>query len=229
MQRFLVRLGVTVVEPFAEFVRRNGLQLALMIFAFVFLFKLGEAFLGRMSIQFYREVGFSNEQIADYSKLVGWVATCVFTLVGSFLNVRFGLVRGLLIGGVAMAGSNLMFAWIALAGPSESLFLAAILVDNFTTAFSSVAFVAFLSWLTGRAFSAAQYALLSSLGNLGRTTLSSFSGELVDMLGGNWVMFFALTSLMVVPSLLLLVLISRTFRARLASSPPASTNRSGAD
>lgn len=223
-QRLLVRLSVTVVEPFAEFVRRNGLQLALMILAFVFLFKLGEAFLGRMSIQFYREVGFSNEQIAQYSKLVGWGATCVFTLLGSLVSVRFGLVRGLLIGGIAMAASNLMFALIALVGPSEPLFLAAILVDNFTTAFSSVAFVAFLSWLTGRAFSAAQYALLASLGNLGRTTLSSFSGELVDALNGNWVVFLLLTSLMVIPSLVLLLVISRAFKAR-----PASTSQSGAD
>lgn len=223
-QRLLVRLSVTVVEPFAEFVRRNGLQLALMILAFVFLFKLGEAFLGRMSIQFYREVGFSNEQIAQYSKLVGWGATCVFTLLGSLVSVRFGLVRGLLIGGIAMAASNLMFALIALVGPSEPLFLAAILVDNFTTAFSSVAFVAFLSWLTGRAFSAAQYALLASLGNLGRTTLSSFSGELVDALNGNWVVFLLLTSLMVIPSLVLLLVISRAFKAR-----PAPTSQSGAD
>jgi PAT family beta-lactamase induction signal transducer AmpG len=221
--RFMVRLSVTVFEPFADFVRRNGLQLALMIFAFVFLFKLGEAFLGRMSIQFYREVGFSNDQIADYSKLVGWGATCVFTLLGSFINVRFGLVRGLFIGGVAMAASNLMFALIAMTGPSEPLFLAAILVDNFTTAFSSVAFVAFLSWLTGRAFSAAQYALLSSLGNLGRTTLSSFSGEMVDALNGNWVMFFVITSVMVIPGLILLLIISRVFKARL------TTSQNGAD
>lgn len=212
--RFVVRMSVTVVEPFAEFVRRNGLKLALMIFAFVFLFKLGEAFLGRMSIQFYREVGFSNEQIADYSKLVGWGATCVFTLLGSFLNVRFGLVRGLLMGGVAMAASNLMFALIAVAGPKESLFLAAILVDNLTTAFSSVAFVAFLSWLTGRAFSATQYALLSSLGNLGRTSLSSFSGVMVDGLKGDWVLFFIITALMVIPSLILLLIISRAFLHR---------------
>lgn len=201
----LVWLTVTVVEPFAEFFRRNGWQLALAILSFVFLFKLGEAFLGRMSIQFYREVGFSNEQIADYSKLVGWFATIVFTLLGSAINLRFGIIRGLMIGGITMAGSNLMFAWIALAGPKPELFIAAILVDNFTTAFSTVAFVSFLTFLTGKAFSATQYALLASLGNLGRTTLASFSGELVDALAGNWPLFFVITALMVIPSLLLLL------------------------
>jgi PAT family beta-lactamase induction signal transducer AmpG len=203
--RLVVWLTVTVVEPFAEFFRRNGWQLALAILSFVFLFKLGEAFLGRMSIQFYREVGFSNEQIADYSKLIGWFATIVFTLIGSAINLRFGIIRGLMIGGIAMAGSNLMFAWIALAGPKPELFIAAILVDNFTTAFSTVAFVSFLTFLTGKAFSATQYALLASLGNLGRTTMASFSGELVDALAGNWSVFFVITALMVVPSLLLLL------------------------
>ncbi|MGL6000928.1 MAG: AmpG family muropeptide MFS transporter [Plesiomonas sp.] len=211
--RIITWLAVTVIEPFAEFFRRNGTSIALSIISFVFLFKIGEAFLGRMSITFYKEIGFSNEQIAHYSKLIGWFAMVVFTLMGSALNVRFGIVRGLLIGGIAMAGSNLMFAWIATVGPNEHLFAATIIVDNFTSAFSSVAFVSFLSWLSGRAFSATQYALLSSLGNLGRTTLSSFSGEMVDRLHGNWSLFFICTSLMVIPGLLLLIYVGKRFSA----------------
>lgn len=207
--RALVWLTVTVVEPFAEFFRRNGVKLALAILLFVFLFKIGEAFLGRMSIVFYREIGYSNEQIAHYSKLVGWGLTIVFTLLGSTINIRYGIVRGLFIGGIAMAASNLMFAWIALAGPKESLFLAAIVVDNFCAAFSTVAFVSLLTWLTGRAFSGAQYALLASLGSLGRTTLASGSGFLVDALHGNWALFFVLTAVMVIPGLVLLVFIGK--------------------
>ena len=196
-------LSVTVVEPFLDFFKRNGVRVAITLLLFVFLFKIGEAFLGRMSIPFYKEVGFSNEQIGYYSKLIGWGATIVFTLVGSLFNVKFGIVRGLMIGGIAMAGSNLMFAWIAKTGPSETLFLATIIVDNFTTAFSTVAFVSFLTVLTGQAFSATQYALLASLGNFGRTTLASFSGELADYLN-DWSLFFILTAVMVIPSLLML-------------------------
>ncbi|OQQ02960.1 MFS transporter [Vibrio splendidus] len=195
--------SVTVLEPFYDFFKRNGVQVAITLLLFVFLFKIGEAFLGRMSITFYKEIGFSNEQIGHYSKLIGWGATIFFTLVGSVFNVKFGIVRGLMIGGVAMAASNLMFAWIAQTGPSETLFLATIIVDNFTTAFSTVAFVSFLTLLTGQAFSATQYALLASLGNFGRTTLASFSGELVDYLN-DWSTFFILTSLMVIPSLIML-------------------------
>lgn len=196
-------LSVTLIEPFLDFFRRNGAQVAVTLLLFVFLFKIGEAFLGRMSIVFYKEVGFSNEQIGDYSKLIGWGATMLFTFIGSMFNVRFGIVKGLMIGGIAMASSNLMFAWMASVGPNEHLFLATVLVDNFTTAFSTVAFVSFLTVLTGQAFSATQYALLASLGNFGRTTLASFSGELVDYLN-NWPLFFIITALMVIPSLIML-------------------------
>lgn len=206
--------SVTLIEPFADFFKRNGVKVALTLLLFVFLFKIGEAFLGRMSIPFYKEIGFSNEQIGHYSKLIGWGATILFTLVGSMFNVRFGIVRGLMIGGIAMSASNLMFAWIAKAGPSETLFLATIIVDNFTTAFSTVAFVSFLTVLTGQAFSATQYALLASLGNFGRTTLASFSGELADYLN-DWSLFFILTAVMVVPSLIMLYSLRHYFTALL--------------
>lgn len=196
-------LSVTVVEPFLDFFRRNGVRVAITLLLFVFLFKIGEAFLGRMSITFYKEVGFSNEQIGYYSKLLGWGTIIFFTLVGSAVNVRFGIIKGLMIGGIAMSASNLMFSWIASTGPNEHLFLATIIVDNFTSAFSTVAFVSFLTLMTGQAFSATQYALLASLGNAGRTTLASFSGELADYLN-NWALFFVLTAVMVIPSLIML-------------------------
>ncbi len=222
----LAWLSVTIVEPFLDFFRRNGVRVAVTLLLFVFLFKIGEAFLGRMSIPFYKEIGFSNEQIGLYSKLIGWWVTIVFTLVGSMVNVRFGIVRGLMIGGIAMASSNLMFAWIAKAGPVEELFLAAIVVDNFTTAFSTVAFVSFLTMLTGRAFSATQYALLASLGNLGRTTLASFSGVLADALD-DWSVFFICTAVMVVPSLVMLFSLRKYFAALLKKAAMQSEQQQG--
>ncbi|WP_165312134.1 AmpG family muropeptide MFS transporter [Vibrio ziniensis] len=208
--KILAWLSVTVLEPFIDFFRRNGTSVAITLLLFVFLFKIGEAFLGRMSIAFYKEIGFSNEQIGYYSKLIGWGITMLFTLLGSMVNVRFGIVRGLMIGGIAMSASNLMFSWIAQVGPNEHLFLATIIVDNFTTAFSTVAFVSFLTVMTGQAFSATQYALLASLGNFGRTTLASFSGELADYLN-NWSLFFVLTALMVIPSLIMLYTLRHYF------------------
>ncbi|WP_055732526.1 AmpG family muropeptide MFS transporter [Agarivorans gilvus] len=216
-------LTVTVAEPFLDFFRRNGVRVAVTLLLFVFLFKIGEAFLGRMSITFYREVGFSNDQIGYYSKLIGWGATVAFTLIGSAFNVRFGLVKGLILGGIAMSASNLMFAWIASTGPDEQLFLATIIVDNFTSAFATVAFVSFLTVLTGQAFSATQYALLASLGNLGRTTLASFSGSLADYLN-SWPLFFILTAVMVTPSLLMLVSLRAYFAKILKHNQDSKDN-----
>jgi MFS transporter, PAT family, beta-lactamase induction signal transducer AmpG len=212
--RMTAWLAVTVVEPIREFFVRTGPKLALSVLLFVFLFKIGEAFLGRMSIVFYKEIGFTDAQIGTYSKLLSWWVTIMFAMLGSVLNARFGLIRGLFLGGIAMAASNLMFSWIALVGPSELLYAAAIIVDGFTSAFSTVAFVAFISFLTSHTYTATQYALLASLGNLGRTVLAGGSGFAVDALGGNWALFFVITALMVIPSLILLLYVARLLRQR---------------
>ncbi|QJR80395.1 MFS transporter [Alteromonas pelagimontana] len=195
---------VTVAEPFREFFQRNGVRLALSVLLFIFLFKLGEAFLGRMSIVFYKEVGFSNSDIGSLSKLLNWWVTIVFSIIGGLVNIRYGIYRGLMIAGIAMASSNLMFAWMAQTGPDKMLFAATVIVDGFTAAWSSVAMVAFISLLCNRAFSATQYALMASLSVAGRNLLASGSGVIVDYLGGNWSAFFILTAVMVIPSLLFL-------------------------
>lgn len=207
-QRVLAWLAVTLVEPLKLFFQKNGVKTALALLAFIFLFKIGEAFLGRMSIVFYKEVGFSNSDIATFSKVGTAVLTIIFAFLGSVFNQKYGIVKGLFISGVAMAASNLLFAWIAISGPKLSLYALAIVVDGFTQAWSLVAMVAFISMLCDRAFSATHYALLASLGNLGRTVLSSYSGVVIDdWLGGDWALFFVLTALMVLPSLLCLFFI----------------------
>jgi PAT family beta-lactamase induction signal transducer AmpG len=89
-------------------------------------------------------------------------------------------------------------------GPSKSLFVATIIIDGFCASWSSVALVAFISLLCNKAFSASQYALMASLSVLGRTVLASSSGYIVDELDGNWSLFFILTALMVIPSLIFL-------------------------
>ena len=93
----------TVVGPLLSFFRRNGFAIALAILGFVFLFKIGEAFLGRMSIVFYKEMGFSKSDIALYSKGIGWITTVVFTLIGGLFAIRIGLVRAMFVSGILMA------------------------------------------------------------------------------------------------------------------------------
>ena len=193
------------VQPIGSFVLRYGARLALVLLLAIFLFKVGEAFLGRMSLVFYTEIGFSKSDIALYSKGYGAVSIAVFAVLGSLINARYGLLRGIIVGGAAMALTNLLFALLAWY-PSEGLFVVAVIADQFTTAVSTVAFVAFLSQLCDRNWTATQYAALASLGTLSRTLLAAGSGILVDGLGGDWPLFFVITTLMVLPSLLLIML-----------------------
>ena len=182
------------------------------IFGFVFLFKIGLAFLGRMSIVFYKEIGFSKGQIAIYSKTLGWITTVVFTLIGGIFAMRAGTIKTMFVAGILMASTNLIFALLAWVGKSELLFAVAVIVDDLTASFATVAFVAFISLLVDRTYTATQYALLASIGTAGRTTLASSSGALVDWLNGDWATFFIITALMVIPSLVCLWLIKNKLK-----------------
>ena len=190
------------LDPIRSFLKNYGLKLGSALLAAIVLFKLGEAFLGRMSIVFYNEY-FSKADIALYSKGLGTISYCVFALIGSVLSVRYGLLRGLLIGGVLMSSTNLLFALLA-HYPTDALFGFAVVADQFTTAISTVVFVAFISQLCDKQHTATHYAALASVGNFSRISLAGFSGVMVDGLGGNWSVFFVITALMVLPSLCLL-------------------------
>lgn len=216
--RAMAWLVATVVGPLMSFFRRNGFAIALAILGFVFLFKIGEAFLGRMSIIFYKEIGFTKSDIALYSKGIGWITTVVFTLLGGLLAIHIGLIRAMFAAGILMAMTNLMFSWLAWVGPSEMLFASAVLLDDLAAAFATVTFVAFISMLVDRTYTATQYALLASIGTAGRTLFASSSGALVDWLDGDWGIFFMITALMVIPSLICLLLLRRRLAAMLSGA-----------
>ena len=190
----------TISGPISSFFKKNGFQIAIGILGFVFLFKVGEAFLGRMSIIFYKEIGFSKSDIAIYSKTLGWITTVIFTLLGGLFVIRSGVLKAMFLAGIIMASTNLLFSLLAWSDKSELLFAIAVIFDDIAAAFATVAFVAFISLLVDRAYTATQYALLASIGTAGRTTLASSSGALVDWLNGDWGTFFILTALMVLPS-----------------------------
>ena len=207
----------TYWQPLRAFGVNFGLKTAILLICMILLFKSGEAFLGRMSLLFYREIGFSTADIALYSKGLGTLSYCIFAALGCMISVRYGLLKGLLIGGIAMASTNLLFVWLYFA-PSPQLFGFAVVADQFTTAVSTVAFVAFISQLCDRAYTATHYAVLASLGNLSRTSLAAFSGYMVNFLGGNWAYFFVLTALMAVPSLLLLIILAPRLKQQLGNA-----------
>ena len=200
-------LAGTVIGPVRSFFKKNGFNIAIAILGFVFLFKIGEAFLGRMSVIFYKEIGFTKPDIALYSKGLGWVTTVVFTLLGGLFAIRSGIIKAMFVSGILMASTNLLFSLLAWSGKSELLFAIAVIFDDMAAAFATVAFVAFISMLVDRTYTATQYALLASIGTAGRTTLAASSGALVDWLNGDWGIFFIITAIMVIPSLIFLYMI----------------------
>ena len=199
----------TIASPLLSFFKKNTLSVALAILGFIFLFKIGEAFLGRMSLIFYKEIGFSKTDIAFYSKGIGWLTTVTFTLLGGLFAVRMGLIKAMFVSGVLMASTNILFSILAWVGSSEILFAFTVLIDDLAAAFATVAFVGFISALVDRTYTATQYALLASIGTAGRTLFASSSGTMVDWLNGNWIIFFIITALMVIPSLICLFLIRK--------------------
>ncbi len=233
----------SVMSPLVSFFKKNGITISLLIIGFIFLFKIGEAFLGRMSVVFYDDIGFSKSDIAIYSKGLGWITTVFFTFIGGWFVVRSGIVRALFLSGLFMALTNIMFsnmAWNDFFGitiffstlrdifieleifnrlffifnflsSDKGLFAISVLLDDIAAAFATVAFVTFISLLVDRTYTATQYALLASIGTFGRTTLASTSGQMIDGLGGDWGIFFIITALMVIPSLILLWLIRNKF------------------
>ena len=207
LTRTIAWLTGTVVGPIISFFNKNGFKIALAILAFIFLFKIGEAFLGRMSVIFYKEIGFTKSDIALYSKGLGWVTTVIFTLLGGLFAIRSGVIKAMFVSGVLMASTNLLFSLLAWSGKSELLFAVAVIFDDMAAAFATVAFVAFISMLVDRTYTATQYALLASIGTAGRTTLAASSGALVDWLNGDWGIFFIITAIMVIPSLIFLYMI----------------------
>ncbi len=207
MTKIVAWLTGTIIGPVISFFNKNGFNIAISILSFVFLFKIGEAFLGRMSVIFYKEIGFTKSDIALYSKGLGWITTVIFTLIGGLFAIRSGVIKAMFVSGILMASTNLLFSLIAWYGKSEILFAIAVIFDDMAAAFATVAFVAFISMLVDRTYTATQYALLSSIGTAGRTTLAASSGALVDWLNGDWGIFFILTAVMVIPSLIFLYII----------------------
>lgn len=202
-----VDLRLAVIEPFAEFLTRNGLKGTLVILAFVLLYKYGDAVAGAMANPFYHQIGFSGVEIAGVTKALGVAATLVGVFTGGALVAKSGVLTALLVGGVLQALTNLIFAWLATVGADISVLAIAVGADSFTGGLGSAAFVAYLSGLCNVAFTGTQFALLTSLMALGRTVLAASSGFIAEQAG--WAGFFVATTGLAVPGLLLLLWVSR--------------------
>lgn len=201
--------ATAVAGPFIDFMTRPIWPLILI---FIFGYKLGEAMAGVMAMPLYVSLGFSLDEIAAVSKLVGFFATVIGALIGGVVTTRLGVMRALLLCGVLQSAGNLFYVLQAIGGHRLDYLALCVSAENLTGAMAGAALIAYLSGLCSPAFTATQYALLSSLAAVGRTLIASSGGVLADKLG--WVPFFLLTTVATLPALLLLVWISRHGAAR---------------
>ena len=213
--RLMAWLYVSVAGPFLQFVTRKGW---VGILLFVMLFKLGDSLAGVLATSFYLNIGFTKAEIAEVSKLYGFFATLIGLFLGGWLMQAVGLYRALWICGFLQMGSNLLFAVLALRGHDLWFLALTVGFENLASGMGTAALVAYLSALCDVAYTATQYALLSSLTAVARTVLSSYAGFLAEALG--WPLFFLLTTLAALPGLLLLAWLTRRGAATRIGQPP---------
>ena len=215
---FAARLRQSVVEPFLDFLGRPG---AVPILAFVMLFKLGEALAHTMATPFYRDMGFVRADIAFATGIPGLAASLLGAAAGGWLVIRLGTGRALISTGfVQMASMGLYFA-LAVSGGDPKILVAKVVLENFAEAMADAAFITYLSSLCSTAFTATQYALLSSLAAVGLRTIGGLSGVLAAAMG--WIGFYALTIFAAAPAMLIMIWLLRHFPPprRQATEQPA--------
>jgi len=196
----LTRLFTTAFSAFEDFLRKPQV---IAILVFVILFKFCDAFAGVMTGPFVIDIGFDKAAYATIVKGVGFAAVLAGGVAGGLVARSLAMGPSLWIAGLLQMASNLMFCWQAYVGVDHAALTATIMVENFTGGIGTVIFIAYLSSLCGNAaHTATQFALLTALAAVGRTTLSSASGYVAEQSG--WLTFFALSAAMALPALALL-------------------------
>jgi len=193
-----------VVSPFVEFFERNG-RMALVILLLIATYKLSEITMGVMAYPFYIDLGFTLKEIANVAKIFGFFMSIAGAALGGVIVVRYGIKRPLMVGAILIILTNLLFVWLAVT-EKNIIFLAVVIsADNLSGGFATAAFIAYLSSLTNRAYTATQYALFSSLMTLPAKFMGGFSGIVVDAAG--YAYFFLYAGLLGIPALLLIIYI----------------------
>ncbi|MDB5486437.1 MAG: transporter, partial [Reyranella sp.] len=227
MRETLIFLYGAIVCPFIDFFDRYRWH-ALVLLAFIGLFRLSDIAMGVMANPFYIDMGFSLTEIANVTKIYGFVMSILGALLGGALVFRVGAPRLLTVSVILIAVSNLTFTWLALAGrPDTSILAIAISIDNLVSGMTGSVFIAFLSGLTNTAYTATQYALFSSIMTLPGKLMGGSSGWIVDRLQaefstthkfGGYAIFFVYTTLLGLPALVLAIIARRHFEKE---TPPS--------
>ena len=204
-------LKAAVVEPFYEFIGRNGMQTALLILAFIFLYKLGDSMATALATPFYLDMGFSKTEIGLIAKNAGLWPSVIGGLLGGIWMFKLGINRALWIFGFVQMIAILGFAFLSTVGHSLLWLGIVIGIEALGVGLGTAAFVAYIAHTTHPLYTATQFALFTSLAAVPRTFANAATGYLVESLG--WFKFFILCFLLAIPGMLLLLKVA-PWRAR---------------
>jgi PAT family beta-lactamase induction signal transducer AmpG len=205
-------LEQAVVLPFREFLARDGWRGALLVLAFIFLYKLGDSMATSLATSFYLDLGFTKTQIGVIAKSSGFWASIVGGIAGGVWLMKIGIARGLWIFGFAQWGAILGFAWLAFHGRSDWGLAGVIALEAFAAGLGTAAFTAYIASATDARYTATQFALFTSLASVPRTFANAGAGYMVKWLG--WPEFFLLCALLAIPGILLLPRVAPWSRSR---------------
>ncbi|WP_066795339.1 AmpG family muropeptide MFS transporter [Sphingomonas soli] len=218
-------LESTLIGPFREFLVRRG---AVLILLFVIIYKLGDAMGQAMLNPMIVELGFSDTEFIAINKVIGFWGLIVGTALSAPLMAWLGMGRALFVSGLLMMVSNLTFAILATQGHSNLWLTIAVATEQVTSGMGLTVFVTYLSGLSSLAYTATQFALLSSLAGVGRTWLAAPAGYFAEQLG--WVGFWLMTTVVALPGMILLWILWRkgfvvesVRKARAGAEEPAKT------
>lgn len=209
-------IATAVIGPFRDFMNR---PLWPVILVAVFGYKLGEAMAGVMSTPLYISLGFSLTEIAAASKIFGFFSVILGAFLGGVVTTRWGIRRSLIVCGILQSAGNLFFVLQAVEGHRIAYLALCVTAENITGAMAGTALITYLSSLCSPAYTATQYALLSSLALLGRTVVASSGGALSVKIG--WVWFFVITSVIALPAIALILWIKPRDEFRANQLEPA--------
>ncbi|GGP25784.1 AmpG family muropeptide MFS transporter [Silvimonas amylolytica] len=212
-------LREAVVEPFHEFMTRHGWQAALLILAFIFLYKLGDSMATALATPFYLDLGFTKSQIGLIAKNAGLWPSVIGALLGGIWMIKLGINRALWLFGVVQLASILGFAWLAGRGADPLALALVISFEALGVGLGTAAFTAFIARTTHPRYTATQYALFTSLAAVPRTVFNAFTGVMVEHLG--WQTFFCACALLAIPGMLLLFKVAPWNAPMPESSQPA--------
>lgn len=207
LKRIEMWLVSAVVSPFVEFFARNRWN-GLVILALISMYLISDYVLGVMANPFYLDLGYTLSEVAFVGKTFGFLVTIVGAGLGGLLVVRYGIMRMLLAGAILIAATNLTFAWLATGGADVWRLAVVISADNLSAGIASAAFIAYMSGLANRSYTATQYALFTSLMKLPGKFVGGFSGFAVESFG--YAGFFVMAAAMGIPVIFLVIYITRT-------------------